>query len=225
MVELGGGWAAGIGGGAVVFLDGDLGAGKTTLARGILRGLGYRGAVTSPTYTLVERYDAGARTVYHFDLYRLEGPAELEATGLRDWLDGEAIILIEWPERGGDALPAPDIRVDIRYGDGDCARRVWVDCDLPGPGGVAAGTENTVTETVTVAAKTTVAGAGAANAENVADAETTVTAGNTVAKTVTVATGNTVTKTVTVAAETTVAEPATVAAETTVTKTPTTPHP
>jgi len=207
MVELGGGWAAGIGGGAVVFLDGDLGAGKTTLARGILRGLGYRGAVTSPTYTLVERYDAGARTVYHFDLYRLDGPAELEATGLRDWLDGAAIILIEWPERGGDALPAPDIRVDIRYGDGDCARRVWVDCDLPGPGGV--------TDTV----------AGAATVENVADAETTVAAGNTVAETVTVAAGNTVTETVTIAAENTVAEPATVAAKTTVASTPTTPHP
>ena len=176
MVELGGGWAAGIGGGAVVFLDGDLGAGKTTLARGILRGLNYAGAVTSPTYTLVERYDAGGRAVYHFDLYRLEGPAELEATGLRDWLDGEAIILIEWPERGGDALPAPDIRVDIRYGDGDCARRVWVDCDLLGPGGVAGGDD-----------------AGAV--ENVADAKTTVAAGNTVA------------------------------AKTTVTATPTPPHP
>ena len=196
MVELGGGWAAGIGGGAVVFLDGDLGAGKTTLARGILRGLNYAGAVTSPTYTLVERYDAGARTVYHFDLYRLEDPAELETTGLRDWLDGEAIILIEWPERGGDALPAPDIRVDIRYGDGDCARRVWVDCDLPGPGGV--------TDTVA---------SGAATVETVADAETTVAAGNTVAETATVAT------------ETTVTETVTVTTETTVTKTPTTPHP
>ena len=212
MVELGGGWAAGIGGGAVVFLDGDLGAGKTTLARGILRGLNYAGAVTSPTYTLVERYDAGARTVYHFDLYRLREPAELEATGLRDWLDGEAIILIEWPERGGDALPAPDIRVDIRYGDGDCARRVWVDCDLPGPGGVAG------------------VASGAATVETVADAETTVTAGSTVTETVTVAAGNAVTETVTVATETTVTETVTVATEntvakTTVAKTPTTPHP
>ena len=202
MVELGGGWAAGIGGGAVVFLDGDLGAGKTTLARGILRGLNYAGAVTSPTYTLVERYDAGARTVYHFDLYRLQDPAELEATGLRDWLDGEAIILIEWPERGGDALPTPDIRVDIRYGDGDGARRVWVDCDLPGPGGV--------TDTVA---------SGAVAVENIADAgAATVTAGNTVTETVTVATGNTVTETVTVAAKTTVTG-------NTVTKTPTPPHP
>jgi len=106
MLELGHSWAGRIGGGAVVFLDGDLGAGKTTLARGILRGMGHHGAVTSPTYTLVEHYAPGGRDVYHFDLYRLEDPAELEMTGLRDLLDGRAILLVEWPQRGAGRTPA-----------------------------------------------------------------------------------------------------------------------
>lgn len=134
MLELGAGWAARLGrmgAGALVFLRGDLGAGKTTLARGILRGLGHDGAVTSPTYTLAECYAPGGMTVWHFDLYRMQSPAELETTGLRDCL-GESLVLIEWPERAGDALPAADFCVDIRHGDGD-ARRVQVDGDLPGP--------------------------------------------------------------------------------------------
>jgi len=137
MLALGAGFAARLsrgGGGKVVFLSGDLGAGKTTLARGILQGLGHAGAVTSPTYTLLESYAVGDLAVWHFDLYRIEdAAAEMETAGLRDCLDGHSLLLIEWPERGGDALPAPDYRVEIRYaGDGD-ARRVHVDGDLPGP--------------------------------------------------------------------------------------------
>ncbi|MDD9857710.1 MAG: tRNA (adenosine(37)-N6)-threonylcarbamoyltransferase complex ATPase subunit type 1 TsaE [Gammaproteobacteria bacterium] len=132
MLELGHSWAGCIGGGAVVFLDGDLGAGKTTLARGILRGMGHRGAVTSPTYTLVEHYAPGGRDIYHFDLYRLEDPAELEMTGLRDFLDGCSILLVEWPQRGAGRMPLPDFYIDIRY-HGD-ARRVRIDGGVPGTG-------------------------------------------------------------------------------------------
>ncbi|MGI9311116.1 MAG: tRNA (adenosine(37)-N6)-threonylcarbamoyltransferase complex ATPase subunit type 1 TsaE [bacterium] len=118
MLELGRAWAGALDAGAVVFLSGDLGAGKTTLARGILDGLGHRGAVTSPTYTLVERYALARGAVYHLDLYRLDDPTELEMTGLRDWLDGDAIVLIEWPERGAGRMPKPSWRVEICYRDG-----------------------------------------------------------------------------------------------------------
>ena len=114
MLELGNCWASRLGGGTVVFLVGDLGAGKTTLARGILGGLGHRGTVPSPTYTLVEHYPLAAGDVYHVDLYRLEDPAELEMTGLRDVLDTAAMLLVEWPERGAGRLPAPDFRVEIQ---------------------------------------------------------------------------------------------------------------
>ena len=126
MLELGNGWANRIDGGAVVFLDGDLGAGKTTLARGILSGMGHRGAVTSPTYTLVEHYSPAGRDVYHFDLYRLQDPAELEMTGLRDLLDGSSILLVEWPTRGLGRMPPPDFQVDIRYHRSGSGRRVRV---------------------------------------------------------------------------------------------------
>lgn len=115
MLKLGNAWARWIPRGAVVFLDGDLGAGKTTLARGILGGMGHRGAVTSPTYTLVEHYSPPGREVYHFDLYRLRDPAELEMTGLRDLLDGAAILLVEWPQRARGRLPQPDFQVEIRH--------------------------------------------------------------------------------------------------------------
>jgi tRNA threonylcarbamoyladenosine biosynthesis protein TsaE len=105
--------------GSVLYLSGELGAGKTTLARGLLRGLGHRGTVKSPTFTLVEPYQLDGWRLFHWDLYRVTDPEELEFLGLRDQLDGEAVLLIEWPERGQGELPAADLEVTLAYaGDG-----------------------------------------------------------------------------------------------------------
>ena len=107
----------------IIYLNGDLGAGKTTLARGFLRGLGYQDKVRSPTYTLVEPYALEPCRVYHLDLYRLSDAEELEWLGLRDMLAEEALLLVEWPERGSGYLPAADLIVDLDYrGDARVAR-------------------------------------------------------------------------------------------------------
>ncbi len=98
----------------LVFLEGELGAGKTTLARGILRGLGFSGHVKSPTYTLVEPYEFGTLSVYHFDFYRIKDAEELEYLGLDDLLGERAIKLVEWPERAFGRLPQPNRVVRIR---------------------------------------------------------------------------------------------------------------
>jgi tRNA threonylcarbamoyladenosine biosynthesis protein TsaE len=102
------------GGSAVVFLYGDLGAGKTTLVRGILRQLGYSGAVKSPTYTLLEPYRVGDVDVYHFDLYRVADAQELEFVGFDDILDGPGLKLFEWPQRAVDWLPEAHVCVTLQ---------------------------------------------------------------------------------------------------------------
>ena len=101
--------------GDVVFLEGELGAGKTTVSRGILRGFGYWGIVASPTYTLLELYELTAHRVAHFDLYRITTAKDLEGIGFRDYLDGQTICLIEWPENGAEFLPTPNLRIILEY--------------------------------------------------------------------------------------------------------------
>jgi len=111
--------------GIIVYLRGPLGAGKTTLVRALLRARGFRGRVRSPTYTLVEGYPG----VAHFDLYRLADPEELEGIGLRDFLDGRTICLIEWPERGAGVLPPPDL--EIRLHPSGSGRQLVVEAGSP----------------------------------------------------------------------------------------------
>ncbi|MEE4174896.1 MAG: tRNA (adenosine(37)-N6)-threonylcarbamoyltransferase complex ATPase subunit type 1 TsaE [Xanthomonadales bacterium] len=131
LVELAGRFAQRLAPPLVLYLEGDLGAGKTTFVRALLRALGYEGAVKSPTYGLLELYDLprpnpeplldsgaspsggmapeGRLQVIHLDLYRIADPGEVEYLGLADLLDGRSILCVEWPEQGGGALPAPDL--------------------------------------------------------------------------------------------------------------------
>ena len=121
--------------GSVLFLRGDLGAGKTTLVRGLLRTLGYAGRVKSPTYGLLELYPLSRLNLYHFDFYRVKDRSEWESSEFRDYFNPESVCLVEWPERAAGALPRPDLEVGLDFaGTARCATltagseagRVWL---------------------------------------------------------------------------------------------------
>ncbi len=120
-----------LGPGMVVWLTGGLGAGKTTLVRGLLRALGHTGAVRSPTFTLLEPYNLPRFPVYHFDFYRFSSPDEWRDAGFDEYFRGDGACLVEWPELAGPALPAPDLRIALEFageaGDGGGARVARLD--------------------------------------------------------------------------------------------------
>jgi tRNA threonylcarbamoyladenosine biosynthesis protein TsaE len=128
-LALGAALARGIGPGRVLHLRGELGAGKTTVARGLLRALGYEGRVKSPTYTLVELYPLSSLNLYHFDFYRFADEDEWLSAGFRDYFNPDSACIVEWPERAGGRLPPPDLSVALEF-DG-AGRRVRLQAHTP----------------------------------------------------------------------------------------------
>jgi tRNA threonylcarbamoyladenosine biosynthesis protein TsaE len=121
--RLGAALAAGVAPGRVLHLKGELGSGKTTLARGLLHALGYRGRVKSPTYTLVEPYEVSSLHFYHFDFYRLRDASEWLSSGFREYFNPDSVCVVEWPERAGTTLPRPDLEIHLQHaGEGRLAR-------------------------------------------------------------------------------------------------------
>lgn len=110
--------------GLKIYLSGELGAGKTTLVRALLRGLGWADKVKSPSYALVELYEVSSLYLHHFDFYRLNKPEEWMEAGLHEYFDGSGVCLVEWPEKAGELLPRPDIVIRMRVADG--AREVTI---------------------------------------------------------------------------------------------------
>ena len=122
---LGAALASGARAGRVIHLRGDLGAGKTTLVRGLLRALGHAGRVKSPTYTLVEPYELSSLHFYHFDFYRLKDQFEWEQAGFREYFNARAMCVVEWPERAADLLPPPDLDIQLHF-EGEARRaQAW----------------------------------------------------------------------------------------------------
>ena len=117
MTALGGELAKVLTPGLVIFLNGDLGAGKTTMARALLHALGYQGKVKSPTYTLVEIYVVSNLYLYHFDFYRFNDPQEWDEAGFREYFNEASVCLVEWPEKAGNLLPPADIEIALRVMD------------------------------------------------------------------------------------------------------------
>ena len=124
MEILGAQLARAAGSSCVLYLDGPLGAGKTVLARGYIRELGFIGPVKSPTFTLVEPYDVGGMVLNHFDLYRLNDPCELEFIGIEDYFSSGANVIVEWPEKGVGFLPTPDLYISLDYSSQSDSREV-----------------------------------------------------------------------------------------------------
>ena len=114
-LQLGAALARGVAPGRVLHLSGDLGSGKTTLVRGLLRALGYAGRVKSPTYTLVELYPLSSLNLYHFDFYRFKDRDEWLNSGFRDYFNADSTCIVEWPERAGDLLGPPDVLVTLSF--------------------------------------------------------------------------------------------------------------
>ncbi|PCJ50334.1 MAG: tRNA (adenosine(37)-N6)-threonylcarbamoyltransferase complex ATPase subunit type 1 TsaE [Gammaproteobacteria bacterium] len=102
---------------SICYLEGDLGVGKTRLVRAIIQSLGHKGTVKSPTYTLVEPYQFTDFTAYHFDLYRLSDPEELDYLGIRDYFDEHSLVFIEWPDKGKGWIAAPDVEIILEFKD------------------------------------------------------------------------------------------------------------